>query len=57
LFAEVKRLYGLRSKAVHGSRIKGDSDAGVDASAQLLLRLLRQCVANNGLPCIDALVP
>jgi hypothetical protein len=57
VFAEVKRLYKQRSAAVHGSNMKGDLDAGVAASVQLLLRLLRQCVASNGLPRTETLAP
>jgi hypothetical protein len=57
VFADVKRLYKQRSAAVHGSRIKGDLEAGVAESVQILLRLLRQCVANDGLPRTDTLAP
>jgi hypothetical protein len=57
VFTDVKRLYKQRSAAVHGSWIKGDLEAGVAESVQLLLSLLRQCVANDGLPRIDTLAP
>jgi hypothetical protein len=57
VFANVKRLYKQRSAAVHGAKIKGDLGTGVTESVKLLSRLLRQCVANGGLPIIDSLAP
>jgi hypothetical protein len=56
-FANVKRLYKLRSAAVHGSKIKGKSGNGVEESAQLLLKLIRQCIVSNDLPHIEYLAP
>jgi hypothetical protein len=57
IFSDVKRLYKQRSAAVHGSKIKGDSKISVDKSAQLLLKLIRQCVDCKSLPCIEKLAP
>jgi hypothetical protein len=57
IFSDVKRLYKQRSAAVHGSEIKGDSNIGVEESSKLLLRLIRQCIVNKSLPCIDSLAP
>lgn len=57
LFDQVKELYKLRSKAVHGGRIKGNPSAAVHHSAQLLQSLVRKCAERGELPNPDALVP
>ena len=57
IFSDVKRLYKQRSAAVHGSKIKGDSNIGVEESARLLLRLIRKCIVCKSLPCIENLAP
>jgi hypothetical protein len=57
IFNSVRRLYKQRSAAVHGSQVKGDLDAGVAESAQLLLELLCQCVSHSGLPKTETLAP
>ena len=57
IFKDVKRLYKNRSRAVHGSEIKGDANACVRESADLLLRLIRHCVTGNSLPDLEALAP
>ena len=57
IFDSVKRLYKLRSAAVHGARMRGDARDAVEESAQLTSRLLRQCVLANHMPRIDELVP
>ena len=57
VFASVKQLYKLRSKAVHGSDMKGDLQRAVEESADLLRRLVRRCVENNQLPPVEALAP
>jgi len=57
VFIEVKHLYKQRSAAVHGSEIKGDANSTINESAQLLLRILRQCVTDNNVPCIEKLAP
>jgi hypothetical protein len=56
-FSDVKRLYKQRSAAVHGSTIKGEASKVVDESAQLLKRLIRQCIHNGDLPNIEELAP
>jgi hypothetical protein len=57
VFERVKELYKLRSKAVHGSRMKGNAKEGVDESASLLRRLIRRCSELGSLPNIESLVP
>jgi hypothetical protein len=57
IFANVKRLYKIRSAAVHGSKMKGDVQLAVQESAELLRRLIRRCVENNELPSVDSLAP
>lgn len=57
LFNSVKKLYKLRSSAVHGSKIKGNAEAGVKDSAALLNRLIRECIKNGGIPCAEELAP
>lgn len=57
VFNDVKRLYKQRSAAVHGSKIKGDSKAIVNESAQLLLMLVRRCVTTGSLPDVNQLAP
>jgi hypothetical protein len=56
-FAHVKQLYKQRSAAVHGARVKGDSNVAVEESAALLLALLRRCVEIGALPDPDQLAP
>lgn len=56
-FEAVKKLYNLRSAAVHGSKIKGDLAQAVEESAELLKNLVRQSVINKGIPNEDELVP
>jgi hypothetical protein len=57
LFNEVKRLYKPRSQAVHGTSLRGDTGADVDASADLLWRLIRKCVETASLPQVSTLAP
>ncbi|MES2902129.1 MAG: hypothetical protein V4723_20545 [Pseudomonadota bacterium] len=57
IFAEVKQLYGVRSRAVHGGRLKGDPSDSVAKSVALLKRLIVACIECDGLPAIDELVP
>lgn len=56
-FDAVKKLYNIRSDAVHGSKIKGDLGAHVEESADILRRILRQCISNKDMPNEDELVP
>ena len=57
VFSDVRRLYGKRSAAVHGSRLKGETSTFVDDSAQLLQRLVRRCVVAGHLPRAEELAP
>ena len=57
IFKNVKKLYKLRSSAVHGSEMKGDVGQAVVASVDLLQKLVRQCILTEGLPVGDDLVP
>lgn len=52
LFREVKNLYGARSRAVHGSKIKNDANGAtsVKKSAEILRKLIKKCVIANGIP-------
>ncbi|MEE4305221.1 hypothetical protein V2J60_00205 [Pseudomonas alliivorans] len=56
MFSRVKNLYKLRSKAVHGGRIKGDPALGVNESADLLRLLIRKCAEVKALPDSEHLV-
>lgn len=56
IFLDVKRLYNVRSKAVHGGRLKGDPIASVTESVELLRRLIIACIEDNQLPLVDQLV-
>jgi hypothetical protein len=56
IFNDIKRLYGVRSKAVHGGKLKGDPLSSVAESASLLSRLIRTCIERRSPPVIDALV-
>lgn len=55
-FAAVKRLYGIRSKAVHGAKLKGEPSESVKESAILLGSLVRTCIEREQLPIVDELV-
>ncbi len=57
VFKDVKRLYKGRSRAVHGSEMKGDANSSVNESADLLLKLIRRCIENNSVPNLEALAP
>ncbi|MGD0005276.1 MAG: hypothetical protein ABSE06_13720 [Anaerolineaceae bacterium] len=56
-FNNVKKLYNQRSAAVHGAGKIADPNKSVDDSAQLLRKLILQCINNNNLPIIDDLAP
>lgn len=47
LFSNVKKAYGLRSKLIHGSTIKGDDEAIINTSVQLDNILRKLIVQNN----------
>lgn len=55
-FDDIKKLYGARSSAVHGGKIKGDEKKLVMQSANLLNQLIRKCAEKNTLPDIDTLL-
>jgi hypothetical protein len=55
-FISIKRLYKHRSLAVHGGKLKGDSNVLVLESAQLLQSLIRRCIEFQALPDVDELV-
>lgn len=57
VFSNVKKLYKLRSSAVHGSQIGSKPDSGVAESAELLQSLIMKCIELNELPKPEALVP
>ncbi len=56
-FEQVKKLYNSRSSAVHGSKIKGNIDQAVQESAEILRKLLVQCIVDKSLPNENELVP
>jgi hypothetical protein len=56
-FDAVKKLYNSRSSAVHGSKIKGDLSAAVEDSAEILHKLILQCIVNKSMPVENELVP
>ncbi|MEH6524397.1 hypothetical protein [Sulfitobacter sp.] len=57
IFELVKKLYSDRSKAVHGSKLKGDLSVSVADSATLLNKLLIKCIEVGSLPKETELVP
>lgn len=57
IFKNTRKLYNQRSKAVHGSKIRGDPQKDIQDSAKLLQKLVRLCITSNGLPNIDELAP
>lgn len=56
IFSEVKQLYSVRSKAVHGGPLKGDPRDSVAKSVDLLRQLIVACIEGNRLPPVDQLV-
>jgi len=57
IFELVKKLYSDRSKAVHGTKLKGDLSVAVAESAKLLNKLLVKCIEVGSLPREVDLVP
>lgn len=57
LFRATKVLYRRRSEAVHGTEIKGVAHDHVRESADLLCRLVKQCIAAGAIPDAEALAP
>ena len=56
IFKQVRKMYSLRSSAVHGNKTKDNLKNAVEESANLLNRILRRCVELNSLPDVDNLV-
>jgi hypothetical protein len=57
IFGKVKELYKVRSKAVHGGRIKSDAQPSVCESADLLRSLILKCAETGAVPNVASLVP
>lgn len=47
----------MRSKAVHGAKIKGDAVSAIEESERLLCNLIVKCVEGGALPDESDLVP
>jgi hypothetical protein len=56
-FESVKKLYNLRSSAVHGSKTKADLAQAVEESAVLLRELIRKIIENRAIPNEGELAP
>lgn len=56
IFKRIKKLYNMRSSAVHGNKIKEDISLFVDESAALLNRLILRCAEVGELPNIEKLI-
>ncbi|MBR0156245.1 MAG: hypothetical protein IJM20_01835 [Clostridia bacterium] len=50
LFKKTQKLYDVRSKAVHGAKLKDDISDCVSETAELLNHLIKRCVENGSLP-------
>lgn len=57
IFDLVKSLYGTRSNAVHGGKLKGNFDSAATDSANLLNRLIIKCSETGLIPKEADLVP
>ncbi len=57
IFENVKTLYKIRSKAVHGEKIKGDTKKAIEGSIKLLKDLLWKIIEINEMPNPDNLIP
>ena len=56
LFKRVKKLYNLRSSAVHGNKTKDDLVPSVEESALLLNQLIIKCAEIESLPNLEKLI-
>lgn len=56
-YQRVKELYNVRSKAVHGAKLKGDLQVASTDSANLLNALIVKCIETRSLPLEEDLVP
>jgi len=56
-FSDVKKLYDVRSAAVHGSKLKNNVSETVASSAALLQRIIIKCFEVQAIPDEKQLVP
>lgn len=56
LFESTKKLYNIRSKAVHGSGIKSPTESVMNTT-DILRKLVLKCAETHSLPNIDNLAP
>ena len=56
LFKQVRKMYSLRSTAVHGNKAKDNLAGAVEESASLLNLILKRCAELNCLPDVDNLI-
>ena len=56
IFKQVRKMYSLRSSAVHGNKTKDNLESAMVESADLLNRILRRCAETGSLPDVDNLV-
>lgn len=56
LFKQVRKMYSLRSTAVHGNKTKENLEDAVVESADLLHRILKHCAETSSIPNVDDLV-
>ena len=56
VFEEVKTLYRIRSKAVHGGKLKAAQES-VKKSTGILLKIVTKCAEYGHIPVIKDLVP
>lgn len=56
IFKKVKKLYNVRSSAVHGNKMKEDISSFVDESAALLNQLILHCAEIGELPNTEKLM-
>lgn len=56
IFASTKKLYAIRSKAVHGGQIKNPHGSAQE-SVKMLRQLVMKCAEQEGLPNTDTLAP
>lgn len=55
IFKQVRKMYSLRSSAVHGNKTNASLENAVTESAVLLNRILKRCAETNNLPDVDNL--
>lgn len=56
IFEQVRKMYSLRSSAVHGNKTKDNLENAVAESADLLNRILRRCAETRSFPNVNNLV-